>query len=117
MKTDAFRDQVVIVTGASAGIGKALALQLASQGANVVIAARRTERLEQVAMECRSLGGDVLAIATDVSDECQCKALVDKTVAAFGKLDMLISNAGLAIKIFIEPIIRRAEAGRIEMKT
>jgi NAD(P)-dependent dehydrogenase (short-subunit alcohol dehydrogenase family) len=109
MKADAFCEQVVIVTGASAGIGKALALQLAGQGARVAIAARRAERLEQVAAacraaecraaecraaECRSLGGEVLAIPTDVSDEAQCKALVEKTVAAFGRLDMLINNAG-----------------------
>ena len=96
MKADAFRDQVVIVTGASAGIGKALALQLAGQGARVAIAARRAERLEQVAAECRTLGGEVLAVPTDVSDEAQCKALVEKTIATFGRLDMLINNAGLA---------------------
>lgn len=96
MKADAFRGQVVIVTGASAGIGQALALQLARQGAKVAIAARRLERLEQVAAECRALGAEVLVVPTDVSDEAQCKALVEKTVAAFGKLDMLINNAGLA---------------------
>ena len=96
MKPDAFRDQVVIITGASAGIGKALALQLAGQGARIAIAARRVERLEQVAEECRSLGGAVLVVPTDVSDEVQCKALVEQTIAAFGRLDMLINNAGLA---------------------
>jgi short-subunit dehydrogenase len=96
MKPDAFRGQVVIVTGASAGIGKALAIQLAAQGAKVAIAARRAERLEQVAVECRALGGEALIVPTDISDEKQCKALVDKTIAAFGKLDMLINNAGSA---------------------
>ena len=97
MKTDAFRGQAVIVTGASAGIGKALALQLASQGAKVAIAARRAERLEQVAGECRAVGGEVLVVPTDVSDEAQCKTLVENTIAAFGRLDMLINNAGLAV--------------------
>jgi len=85
MDRNPFRDQVVIITGASAGIGKSLALQLAGQGSNVAIAARRAERLEQVAAECRALGGDVLVVPTDVSDEAQCKALVEKTVAAFGQ--------------------------------
>lgn len=97
MKQEAFRDQVVIVTGASAGIGKALALQLASQGAKVVIAARRAERLEQTAAECRSLGGEILVLPTDVSDESQCKTLVDRTIATFGRLDMLVNNAGMAV--------------------
>ena len=97
MNKDAFRGQAVIVTGASAGIGKALALQLAGQGAQVTIAARRAERLEQVAAECRLRGGEVLVLPTDVSDEGQCKVLVEGTVSRFGRLDMLINNAGLAV--------------------
>ena len=102
MKADAFRGQVVIVTGASAGIGKALALLLASQGAKVAIAARRAERLEQVAAECRRLGGEALVVPTDVTEEVQCKALVEKTIAAYGKLDMLINNAGLAVSALFD---------------
>ena len=96
MKADAFRGQAVIVTGASAGIGKALALNLAYLGARVSLAARRVDRLEEVAAECRALGAEVLVIQTDVADETQCKALIEKTVSAFGGLDMLINNAGLA---------------------
>lgn len=97
-----FRDQVVIVTGASAGIGKALALNLAGQGARVAIAARRAERLEQVAADCCALGAEALVVPTDVADEAQCKALVEKTVTAFGRLDMLINNAGLAVLAQLE---------------
>jgi len=102
MKKDAFRNQVVIVTGASSGIGKSLALLLASQGAKVAIAARRVERLEQVAEECRQRGGNVLVVPTDVCDEAQCKALVEKTAAAFGGVDMLVDNAGLNVLARLE---------------
>jgi short-subunit dehydrogenase len=96
MKKDAFRDRVVIVTGASAGIGKSLALLLASQCAKVVIAARRAERLEKIAETCRMFCGEVLVIPTDISDETQCKALIENTIAKYGRLDMLINNAGMA---------------------
>lgn len=96
MKPEKIRGQVVIVTGASTGIGKALSLELAKQGAKLAIAARRVDLLEQVAEECRSLGGEVLVVPTDVSDEAQCQVLVERTVAAFGRLDMLINNAGMA---------------------
>lgn len=96
MKSNTFRDQVVIVTGASAGIGKSLALLLARQGAKVVIAARRGDRLAEVAAECSTCDGEWLVMPTDVSDEAQCKLLIEETVSAFGRLDMLINNAGLA---------------------
>lgn len=96
MKSDAFRGQVVIITGASSGIGKALAIQLARQGAKLAIAARRVDRLEQVAAGCRSLGGEVLVVPTDVADENQCKTLVENTIAAFGRVDMFIHSAGFA---------------------
>lgn len=102
MKTNPFQDQVAIVTGASAGIGRALALNLARQGAKVVIAARRANRLDQVAAECRSLGAEALAVPTDVGDEAQCQALVMQTVAAFDRLDLLINNAGLAASALFE---------------
>ena len=96
MKRDEFRGLVAIVTGASSGIGRALALQLANQGAKVVLAARRADRLEQVAAICRHAGAEVLVVPTDVRDELQCKALIEKTLEVFGKLDMLVNNAGLA---------------------
>jgi short-subunit dehydrogenase len=97
MKQDIFKDTAAIITGASSGIGRALALQLSAQGAKVALAARRADLLELAAAECRGLGGEAIAIPTDVSDEDQCKALVEKSVAAFGKLDLLVNNAGLTV--------------------
>ncbi len=87
-----FNGQVVIIAGASAGIGKALTLQLARQGAKVALAARRAERLEEAAAECRALGGEALVAPTDISNEAQCKALAEQTEAVFGRLDMLINS-------------------------
>lgn len=102
MKPNAFHDQVVIITGASAGIGRSLALLLAGQCAKVVIAARRADRLEKIAGQCRAFCGEVLVVPTDVSDEMQCKELIDKTIAAFGRLDMLINNAGMAASALLD---------------
>lgn len=96
MKPKPFHDQAVIITGASAGIGRALAVQLAGQGAKIVLAARRAGLLEQAAEACRLAGGEVLTVPTDVANEAQCRALVEKTIETFGRLDMLIANAGMA---------------------
>jgi short-subunit dehydrogenase len=104
MKKLFFQNQVVIVTGASAGIGKSLALQLADQGACIVLAARRQDRLEQLLVECRAHGGKALAIPTDVAIETQCKALVEQTIQEFSRLDMLINNAGFTTVALFEEL-------------
>jgi short-subunit dehydrogenase len=94
---DAFRENVVVVTGASDGIGREMALQLAGQGAWLALAARDGARLEAVAAECRARGGRAVAVPTDVADEAQCRALIDRTVAEYGRLDTLVNNAGISM--------------------
>lgn len=92
-----FSENVVIITGASLGIGEALAHELAGQGAWLALAARNPERLEAVAAECRGRGGRAVAIPTDVADPAQCRALIEQTAAEFGRVETLINNAGLSM--------------------
>ena len=94
---DAFRDNVVILTGASAGIGREMALQLAGQGARLALAARDAAKLEEVAAACRARGAKAVAVPTDVGDEAQCRALVERTVAEYGRVDTLVNNAGIGM--------------------
>ena len=95
--TEPFKDNVVIVTGASSGIGRQLASQLADRGALLALAARDPSRLDAVAAACRDRGGAAIAIQTDVTDDQQCRRLVDRTVHEYGRLDTLINNAGISM--------------------
>ncbi len=88
------RDWVVVVTGASAGIGRATVLALGKAGANVVATARRTQRLEELAREFVDFNGRILIIPGNIQDEAFCHDLIRRTVAEFG-LDVLINNAGV----------------------
>jgi short-subunit dehydrogenase len=90
----AFTNQVVVVTGASEGIGRAFCLALAPQRPKLVLAARSQDRLESLARECRDAGAEVQVVPTDVTDEAACRALVEAGVAQFGRLDVLVNNAG-----------------------
>ena len=86
--------RVAVITGAGTGIGRGVALVLAEHGADVVLAARRRDPLEQTAEEIEQQGRRTLVVPTDVTDVDQCEQLVSKTVAEFGRLDILVNNAG-----------------------
>jgi NAD(P)-dependent dehydrogenase (short-subunit alcohol dehydrogenase family) len=88
--------QAAVVTGASKGIGKAIALALAQAGARVVMAARGRDELERAAKEVEAAGGTAVAVPADVTDMGQVQALIDRTVAEFGSMDILVNNAGAA---------------------
>ncbi|MEX0800687.1 MAG: SDR family NAD(P)-dependent oxidoreductase [Dehalococcoidia bacterium] len=88
------QDRVAIVTGAASGIGRAIALGLAREGASVVVADVDAERAERVAAEVEALGAGALAQRVDVSDTQQVDAMVDAAVERFGRLDILVNNAG-----------------------
>jgi len=90
------KGRVVVVTGASSGIGEACAITCARRGAKVVLAARRAERLEALAAKLGGMGAQALAIPTDVTEEVQVQALFDGALARFGTVDVLINNAGIA---------------------
>jgi NADP-dependent 3-hydroxy acid dehydrogenase YdfG len=89
-----FLGEVAIVTGASSGIGAATARELGRRGATVVLAARRTDALEAEAQAIRDAGGEALVIRTDLADAAQVTLLVERTIAVFGRVDVLVNNAG-----------------------
>lgn len=88
-------DKVVAITGASSGIGAATARRLAGRGCAVVLGARRTERLDELAAELRAAGGRATTVAVDVTRADDLQHLVDSAVSEFGRLDVLVSNAGI----------------------
>ncbi len=92
------KNKVVIITGASSGIGEACAYAFAKQGAKVVLAARSIDKLNHVKQQCESLGAQTLLVKCDVSLEHDCKNLINQTVAQFNTIDVLINNAGISMR-------------------
>jgi len=103
---DALRDRVAIVTGASQGIGRAIALELAAVGAHVVVTSRRLAELEAVADGVRARGRRALALACDVGDAAAVDAAAARVVAEFGRIDLLVNNAGYRIRSPLESLPR-----------
>jgi len=99
-----FKDNVIIITGASSGIGKELSVQFAKQGAVLSLAARDIKKLNDVAEECRSFDAKVITVQTDVKEKEQCKKLIDRTIAEFGRINTLINNAGISMSAKFEDI-------------
>jgi short-subunit dehydrogenase len=104
VNADIFREKTVIVTGASSGIGKALALRLTEKGAWLALAARNPQRLNALAIECQKHGGKAIAIPTDVADESQCRMLIQHTQETYGRIDMVVNNAGMDVVSKLEDL-------------
>lgn len=90
---------VVVITGASSGIGKALALEYSKRRCRLVLAARSTNKLQEIAQQCTANGSTVLVVPTDVSQMGQCKTLINKTMKKFGEIDLLVLNAGVSMHV------------------
>jgi len=105
-----FAGKVVIVTGANSGLGEAAALKFAREGARVVVAARREDKGQNVVRQIGALGGEGLFIKTDVTKRADIEALVDGTVAQFGKLDCAVNNAGIVGPVMM-PLAEIEEEG------
>jgi NADP-dependent 3-hydroxy acid dehydrogenase YdfG len=102
--TEGIKGKIVVVTGASSGLGEATARLLSAQGAAVVLGARRADRLQALAEDIEARGGRALALETDVTRREQVKALVDSAVQTYGRIDVMINNAGLMPQAPIEQL-------------
>jgi hypothetical protein len=105
------KDKVAIITGASSGIGQATALALAQEGARVALAARRKVELNAVAQQVQALGREVLVVPTDVTVQAQVEQLVKTTLEQWGKIDIVVANAGVYVR---SPITGLADIGVIQ---
>ena len=110
MQSGKLGGKVALVTGATSGIGEATALALAAEGARVAIAARRVQRLNDLAERIRQAGGEALPIETDVADEAQACEMVERILRESGRLDLLLNVAGVGVAA--QPGLREVGARR-----
>jgi short-subunit dehydrogenase len=99
-----FRNKVVIITGASSGIGEAVAREFARNGSSVVLAARSEERLDTITSELKQHGYSAMYVRTDVSLEQDCRNLIEKTIEAFGTIHVLVNNAGISMRASFDDV-------------
>lgn len=93
--TDPVQNKIVVITGGSSGLGEVTARHLAEHGATVVLGARRLERLQSIVDDIKANGGQAMAVQTDVTDRSQVQKLVDTAVSEYGRIDVMLNNAGL----------------------
>ncbi len=98
------QNKVIIITGASSGIGLACAREFAQRGAKLVLAARSAEKLVEIKHELKTYGSEVISVKTDVSVEADCINLVKETIKAFGQIDVLVNNAGISMRAVFESV-------------
>ena len=104
MSVVSFACRVIVITGASDGIGAELARQLSADKPTLVLAARRRDALNAVARQCEAVGAQTLCVVTDVSAEADCRALIAATVEKFGRIDALVNNAGVSMHANLDEI-------------
>ena len=102
MKQRFFRNKVVVITGSSAGIGRATALAVGQEGARVVINGRNEKKLETARAQLQASGVEVVAVATDIASVAGAQQLIEAAVSAYGKIDVLINNAGMSSRGYFE---------------
>jgi short-subunit dehydrogenase len=94
----------IVITGASEGIGAQLAVDLSGPGVALVLAARRAQAMQAVALRCEALGAQTLCVPTDVGVETQCRALIDAALTRFGRIDVLVNNAGISAHAMLSDV-------------